>query len=319
LGRLNVPTGRTAVPDAAIARWIQRTLATAPPRAKSLVVTVWGDAIAPHGGSVWLAGLIRLLSPLGLNERLVRTSVYRLAREGWLTARPHGRHSVYSLTPQGRHRFEDAYRRIYAQPQSAWSGRWDVVLAPARLRAIARRELGKELSWAGFGSLAPGIFIRPEHRDEPETATAILQDLGVAGQVARVDATDRSRAARPLAAWVPACWNLDAVALEYSAFIARFAAVTRRFRTLKAFDPEQCFVVRTLLIHEFRRVILHDPQLPPELLPSRWPASKAYGLCRDFYRLTHAQAERYLARTLAPELGVLPPAAAYFHRRFGGL
>jgi phenylacetic acid degradation operon negative regulatory protein len=317
---VNVKTRRADGPDAVVARWIGRALATAPPRAKSLVVTVWGDAIAPHGGSVWLSGLIRLLSPLGLNERLVRTSVYRLAREGWLTARPHGRHSVYSLTPQGRHRFEDAYRRIYAQPQSAWSGRWDVVLAPqARLRAIARRELGKELSWAGFGSLAPGIFIRPEHSDEPETATAILEDLGVSGQVARVDATDRGRAARPLASWVSACWNLEAVALEYCAFIAHFARVIRRFQALKAFDPEQCFVVRTLLIHEFRRVILHDPQLPQELLPSRWPASRAYGLCRDFYQLTHVHAERYLAKTLAPELGALPPAAAYFHRRFGGL
>ena len=315
-----MPKGHAPAPDAAVARWIRRALAIAPPRAKSLVVTVWGDAIAPHGGSVWLSGLIRLLAPLGLNERLVRTSVYRLAREGWLTARPHGRHSVYSLTAQGRHRFEDAYRRIYAQPQSAWSGRWDVVLAPhARLRAIARRELGKELSWVGFGSLAPGIFIRPEHSGEPETATAILQDLGVTSQVARIDATDRGRAARPLASWVPACWNLEAVALEYSAFIARFAAVTRRFRTLKAFDPEQCFVVRTLLIHEFRRVILHDPQLPQELLPPRWPASKAYDLCREFYRLTHNHAERYLITTLAPELGTLPSAAAYFYRRFGGL
>src|SRR5262249_32498037 len=57
-------TGKRAPgPDADVARWIGRALATAPPRAKSLVVTVWGDAIAPHGGSVWLAGLIRLLAP----------------------------------------------------------------------------------------------------------------------------------------------------------------------------------------------------------------------------------------------------------------
>jgi phenylacetic acid degradation operon negative regulatory protein len=317
---VNVRTGRVIVPNPAIDRWIRRALSTTPPRAKSLVVTVWGDAIAPHGGSVWLAGLIRLLAPLGVNERLVRTSVYRLAREGWLTARPSGRHSVYSLTTHGRRRFEEAYRRIYAQPRPAWSGRWDVVLAPeARLRAIARRELAKELSWAGFGSLAPGIFVRPEHRGEPETATAILEDLGVASQVTRVAATDHDGGTRPLASWVPACWNLDAVETEYSAFVARFAGVTRRFRAHKDFDPEQCFVVRTLLIHEFRRVILHDPQLPQELLPPRWSAPRAYALCRNFYRLTYHHAERYLATTLAPELGALPPAAAYFYRRFGGL
>src|SRR5208337_3146400 len=73
---------------AAIDRWIQHELLRAPLKAKSLVVTVWGDAIAPHGGAVWLSGLIRLLAPLGLNERLVRTSVYRLAQEGWLDVEP---------------------------------------------------------------------------------------------------------------------------------------------------------------------------------------------------------------------------------------
>src|SRR5436190_15250989 len=80
-------------PHAAVTRWIRRELETAPPRAKSLVVTVWGDALAPHGGAVWLSGLIRLLAPLGLNERLVRTSVYRLARDGWLASRQAGRRS----------------------------------------------------------------------------------------------------------------------------------------------------------------------------------------------------------------------------------
>jgi phenylacetic acid degradation operon negative regulatory protein len=50
------------------------------PRAKSLLVTVWGDAIAPHGAGIWLGSLIQLVAPLGLNERLVRTSVLRLTR-----------------------------------------------------------------------------------------------------------------------------------------------------------------------------------------------------------------------------------------------
>ena len=67
------PGARTRA-DATVARWIQRTLKAEPPRARSLIVTVWGDALAPHGGTVWLAGLIRLMAPFGINERLVRTS-----------------------------------------------------------------------------------------------------------------------------------------------------------------------------------------------------------------------------------------------------
>ena len=114
-----------AGPDPRIERWIRHALAMAPPKAKSLVVTAWGDSIAPHGGAVWLAGLIRLLAPFGINERLVRTSVYRLAQDGWLSARQDGRRSLYRLTRQGQRRFEHAYRRIYAPSTTApWDGGW---------------------------------------------------------------------------------------------------------------------------------------------------------------------------------------------------
>ena len=80
-----------------------------------------------------------------------------------------------------------------------------------------------------------------------------------------------------------------------------------------------CFCLRTLLIHEFRRVTLHDPQLPAELLPSNWPESAAYALCRELYRLTHERAERHLAVTLENSRGALRSAAPYFYKRFGGL
>ena len=311
----------TARPDARIARWIGRELRLRPPKAKSLVVTVWGDAIAPHGGAVWLSGLIRLLAPLGMSERLVRTSVYRLAREGWLSARSHGRRSLYRLTARGLRRFEDAYRRIYAPPEFSWNGRWDIVLAPsAGLHPAERAALRKELWWAGFGPVAPGLFIRPEHPDRRAAALSSLRTIGEARRTAVLSAVeDRYPDGQPLKAWVSACWDLDAVAAEYAAFIARFSRVIEAFGQSRPLDPEQCFVVRTLLIHDFRRVTLHDPQLPMELLPARWPAPAAYALCRDLYRLTHKRAERHLATTLAHEHGALPPAAAYFYRRFGGL
>src|SRR5436309_3239403 len=134
--------------DARIKRWIGHELSAPPLKAKSLMVTVWGDAIAPHGGSVWLSGLIRLLEPLGINERLTRTSVYRLSREGWLASRQDGRRSLYRLTREGSRRFEHAYRRIYAPPTDRWNGAWDVVVAPpAAIAKRARYDLRKELGW----------------------------------------------------------------------------------------------------------------------------------------------------------------------------
>ena len=304
-----------------IDRWIRHELARAPLKAKSLVVTVWGDAIAPHGGAVWLSGLIRLLAPLGLNERLVRTSVYRLAREGWLSAQQDGRRSLYRLTALGLTRFERAYRRIYAPRAADWDGTWDIVLAPAAaLTAGERRELRKELRWEAFGVLAPGVYVRPAGGATPGTLADLLGGLQLQHRVSVLCGRDaRGLATRSLQAYRRDCWNLAGIAAEYRRFLARYGTVMHHFGRGGRVDPERCFVVRSLLIHAFRRVTLHDPQLPPALLPPRWPAAAAYALCGDFYRLTQSRAEQHLLATLATPGGSLPPAAPYFYGRFGGL
>src|SRR5271170_2974994 len=101
-----------------------------PLRGGSLLVTIFGDAIAPRGGAVTLGSLIRLAAPFGLAERLVRTSVARLAREGWLATRRSGRRSEYRLTRAGAARFAEATDRIYGEGPRDWDGNWTLVLLP---------------------------------------------------------------------------------------------------------------------------------------------------------------------------------------------
>lgn len=300
-----------SVSDPLVARWIARTLRADPPRARSLIVTVWGDAIAPHGGRVWLGGLIRLMAPLGVNERLVRTSVFRLAADGWLARTARGRRSRYRLTRDGARRFHDAYRRIYERPAEDWHGQWEIVLAD-RVGAPQRAALRDELAWSGFGALGPATFIRPHEPTRP--LPSIL-----AQSTATVAIAGDAPARRPLAAEVEHAWDLATLAAQHRRFLSRFGAVIDRFREGRTHDPQQCFAVRTLLIHAYRRVLLRDPLLPAALLPLDWPGAAAYALCRDFYRLTHRDAERHLAVTLADPAEPWPPADETFSRRFGGL
>ncbi len=93
--------------------WVQRYLEEEEPRSKSLMISVFGDSIAPYADGIWLGDVIELMEPLGINERLVRTSAFRLIDEGWLSARREGRRSYYTLTATGTRRFETAYHHIY--------------------------------------------------------------------------------------------------------------------------------------------------------------------------------------------------------------
>ena len=142
--------------------WIDTYLTREEPRSKSLIVSVFGDAIAPYARGVWLGELIQLMQAFRLSERLVRTSAFRLIDEGWLSAERQGRRSFYALTRSGAERFEAAYEHIYQPPEEHWDGKWTlVVLQRAADPTPERNELRRDLEWSGFALLANGVFIHP--------------------------------------------------------------------------------------------------------------------------------------------------------------
>ncbi len=288
-----------------------------PLRAKSLIITIFGDAIAPHGGTVWLGSLIRLVDALGLNERLVRTVVLRLSRDDWLTATRIGRRSYYSMTDTGRRRFEDAHRRIYAIPRAGWNGRWTLaVIGNGHLTAVDR--VRRELTWQGFGSIGPNCMAHPDA--DLGAVRRVLQDRDALDSVALFDAASLGeRTAPSILDLVRQCWDIDLLAEGYRGFLDRFRPILQAIHASEHPDPQSCFLIRTLLIHEYRRVLLRDPQLPEELLQADWTGTAARVLCRNLYRLTQAAAERHLMANLETADGPLPEAAPFFYVRFGGL
>jgi phenylacetic acid degradation operon negative regulatory protein len=290
-----------------------------PPRAKSVVMTLFGDVIRPHGGALWLGSLIRLLAPFGISDRLVRTSVYRLAEEGWLGAQREGRRSLYTLKPGAARRFERAYKRIYSPSHLAWDGEWTLLFSPTgTLNGPQRARLRKELTWEGFGAIAPLAFVHPN--PDHETVDEILQRTQARSHVFTTTMSQSQLlVGRPLDDLIGQCWRLETISGEYERFIRWFSVLPPLLNERITLDPELAFVIRTLLIHEFRRVQLHDPQLPLELLPADWAGKVAYELCREIYRLTFERAEQYILATLRLEDEHAPLVADYFYERFGGL
>ena len=299
--------------------WIEQALSAEPLRSKSLVMTVMGDAIAPHGGAVWLGSLIELLAPLGVTDRLVRTSVFRLVQEGWLTASREGRRSRYAFDPKSLPRFLRADRRIYAPPGLHWDGRWTLVLAPnGSIDGDLRTAVRKELEYEGFAMLGPGVLAHPAVDDD--ALADALQRTGAAGRVFVLSGTELPDAgSRPLRELVGEGWDLTAVARSYVDFIAQFTPLLALLREGPQPAPLEAFTIRSLLIHAYRRLQLHDPLLPVELLPQPWPGSDAYEVARAVYLLVYAQAELHVEAVLRREDDSAPSADEAFYQRFGGL
>ena len=283
-----------------------------PLRAGSLLITVFGDAIAPRGAAATLGSLIRVAAALGLTERLVRTSVARLAQDDWLVTRRDGRLSEYRLSPSGERRFSDATRRIYAASPEHWDGQWTLLLLPS---ADGRDRLRDELRWLGFGQLNPGLLAHPtrsceDTRDQLQAAGARSSQTVVLESRTGDLVADRAIARQG--------WDLADLEKRYVRFVRAFEPA--QAATLSdRLDPESAFVLRALLIHEYRRIHLRDPLLPLTLLPRGWIGETAYSLTREIYTRVFGPAEAWLSETAATLAGPLPPPHAEVRRRFGGL
>lgn len=284
-------------------------------RAGSLITTVFGDSIAPRGGTVWLGSLIRAMAEFGISERLVRTSVFRLVKDGWLQSTQIGRRSFYSLTDEGRERFRAATHRIYGEPVTDWDGNWCLLLLSS-LDAPDKETLRRECAWLGFGALSANLLAHPAPDESDLDLT--LKRSGVADDVIMMSGrTSRSDAAmRKLAG---AVWSLDDIDARYVNFLAMFRPLFAETKKTRRVEPRTAFVTRTLLIQEYRKILLRDPQLPQDLLPARWHGTAAYQLCRNLYRGLHRTADEYLTEFMETADGPLPPPSGSYLQRFGGL
>jgi phenylacetic acid degradation operon negative regulatory protein len=242
--------------------------------ARSLLTTVLGEFVLPGGKPVWTATLVDVLALFGVEEKAARQALARTAAEGWLRSDRVGRRVRWSLTRPGRRLLAEGAERIYGFGSGArpWDGRWLVLLVsvPETMRDL-RHKLRTRLSWAGFGSPTAGVWVTP-HPGAEADAKLILDELDLSGPamsfLANYGALGQERD------MVANAWHLTDVAERYDAFIAEFA-------DLSPSSPDEVLRAQTLLVHEWRRFPFLDPQLPAELLPTKWSGTTATTLFND--------------------------------------
>lgn len=289
-------------------------------QASSLITSVFGDAILPRGGRVWLGSLIELLGPLGVNERLVRTSVFRLVKDEWLQTEAVGRRTDYMLTPLGRKRFEEAARHIYAQNSPPWDRRWRLLTLVGSFEPREREAVRRSLVWQGFGELQGALYLHPSAdlglaaegliADGLKSALPRLMPLLGVGLQGLYEGTEDDL--------VRAAWDLQGLAAHYHGFVQTYQPILDALVVSggQTTAPELAFMVRTLLIHDYRKLLLRDPELPDELLPRGWAGATARRVCAEIYRRLCDAADRHLDGVVRLADGTVPELTGALSARF---
>ncbi len=283
-----------------VASLLKHFHAQKPARVWSLIVTLYGDAIVPRGGSLWIGSLIEIMDLFGVDAGHVRTAMSRLSSDGWLSRIKRGRASYYRLSKRGEGTFVAATRRIYFGETHEFDGRLRIVLLGPDLvdPAAVRRTLAQ----SDFAALTPTVLFGLD-----DSAPKLMERKGLILLRVAPDAALRTGAAT--------AWSLEPIGAAYRAFIARFAPLQAALAR-RPLGNADALVARTLLIHAYRRIVLRDPGLPAALLPSDWPSGEARNLAAALYRALREPSESYVSAHARDEKGPLPPPQGDFARRF---
>lgn len=251
----------------------------------SLISTIFGDSVLHRGGNISLASLIQLLELFGFNDRAVRTSVFRLVKNDWLCSDKIGRTSFYRITDSSRSTYLQAEQRIYNDQMKEWDHYWDLILMSS-LDTENKALLKKELEWLGFANISTNLMAYPGcNRIELQR---LLVDLNMSEQVVVFKAETLqlfNNSVDTIGRMLRTNWPIDELRQRYLQFLDIFREIgVLLMQENEQLEPVQAFQIRTLLIHYYRRILLKDPALPLELLPTDWPAISARTLSMNIYK-----------------------------------
>lgn len=247
-------------------------------RAWSVIITFFGDSVTPRGGAVSATTIQNLMSSLDIGAGTVRTALSRLAKDGWVVREKVGRNSYYQLSDSGTAIFTTAETMIYAGSDSAEeTGKQSWLIAikpPTQTTDPAIYQQAHKLNKDCY------LFaqIDPEHQKEQQQ------------QLLKSNALLSPVTADNIPQWVIDQIATPDLADKYHQLIKRITALTKN----PPRDPLTSLAARTLLIHEWRRLLLKSNRQYNELLPASWPHEHCLKSVARLYHLLSPAAEQWL-------------------------
>jgi phenylacetic acid degradation operon negative regulatory protein len=287
------------------------------PKAKSLIITFFGDTVFPFGGTIWLGSLVKFMEEFGISEKLTRTSIFRLTKDGWLSSKKIGRESYYSLSDLAIDRFIKAHYSVYAYDEQDSDTDWIVLLTNGVL-AAKEIELSKVLKKEGFASPSKHLYIHPHYKME------YIQDILIKSTLQNEVLLIKGPLQMPMTKEVVkdmahTYWDLQDIENRYQEFITKFRKVFSLKTSIDQFTQKQCFILRILVIHEYRRALLFDPKLGNDLVSTDWLGKASSSLVESIYEHIHNQANDYVRDNLLTVGGNIPKLDKFYFNRFGGI
>lgn len=216
---------------------VKTVLGNTPPRVWSLLVTIFGDLALARDARLSGVSMNALTAAIGIKPEATRVALHRLRKDRWIESHRMGRQSRYALTTHGRAETLAARPRVYATTSS-----------------LQR----------------PAVVI-----DKSATVTASPRTVQIAQGVWIQSAPVHSKTAwvLPMPDDIPDWVREKLCPVEAQLASQRLARGLASVETT-TLSPLQATALRSVVVHEWRRVILRVPDFPDTCFPSGWKGAE---------------------------------------------
>lgn len=224
-------------------------------RVWSLMVTLFGDLAQSEGDAIKGPVLSAIMAAMDIRPEAVRVALHRLRNDGWIASVKQGRTSSHSLTKFGRAQSAAASARIYADPARA-SKDWQLAILED-----SSTQTHADMLALGFAPFMPRLYVgSSEAKPVPNAAT--LSGGKVPG-------------------WMQAQFEPATLAHDYSALHKVLADAAYSIPSATELTPLQVAVLRCLIVHNWRRIMLKHPDLPQSLYTKDWDGHRCHVLVHE--------------------------------------
>lgn len=238
-------------------------------RVWSLMISLFGDLAQDEGQAIDGPVLSAMMALLQVKPEATRVALHRLRNDGWIASQKSGRISRHSLTAQGRAESVAASPRIYADPDAG----------PTDWQFVLLEKPDRDMEAIGFVQIQPRLYVGAGGLTPPKGA------LRLAGET--------------VPDWLKAQAAPDHLQPAYTALLSTLETLQNDLPSDTHLSPLETAVLRGLIVHNWRRLVLKHPALPQPLIARDWPGHRC-----------HRHIATLLARFSRPALSEIEPSRA---------
>ena len=224
-------------------------------RVWSLLVTVFGDLAQNNGDVIDGPVLSALMADMGIKPEATRVALHRLRNDEWIVSIKNGRISQHRLTARGRHESAAANPRIYNQPNQS-PKTWKLVILET-----ASAHSRKTMERLGFAPLMSRVYLGPIDAITPDDAM-ILDPQSIP-------------------TWLSLQFEPADLLQDYATLHDALLALRTALGDTNSLTPRNTAVLRCLIVHSWRRLVLKHPDLPRDLYSKSWRGHECRVLVSD--------------------------------------